>query len=150
MEFSIKSGNPEKQRAACVVVGIYESRKLTLAAELIDNAANGHISSVLRRGDMDGKSGSTLLLHSVPNTNCERVLLVGLGKEKDFREKEYTAAIRATIKALNQTGASDATLFLTELAVRKRDIAWRVRQTVIAARETAYKFDTYKSNQQDK
>ena len=150
MEFSIKSGNPEKQRAACVVVGVFESRKLTLPAELIDNASLGHITSVLRRGDMDGKSGTSLLLHSVPNTNCERVLLIGLGKEKEFREKEYIAAIRATIKALNQTGASDATLFLTELAVRKRDIAWRVRQTVVTARETAYKFDTYKSNQQDK
>ena len=150
MEFSIKSGNPEKQRAACVVVGVFESRKLTLPAELIDNASLGHITSGLRRGDMDGKSGTSLLLHSVPNTNCERVLLIGLGKEKEFREKEYIAAIRATIKALNQTGASDATLFLTELAVCKRDIAWRVRQTVVTARETAYKFDTYKSNQQDK
>ncbi|HPP47864.1 MAG TPA: hypothetical protein PLF25_10240, partial [Accumulibacter sp.] len=28
MEFSIKSGSPEKQRSACVVVGIFEPRKL--------------------------------------------------------------------------------------------------------------------------
>ena len=33
MEFSIKSGSPEKQRSACVVVGVFEPRKLTLAAE---------------------------------------------------------------------------------------------------------------------
>ena len=62
MEFSIKSGSPEKQRSACVVVGVYESRKLTLAAELLDKAADGYISGIVRRGDMDGKSGSTLLL----------------------------------------------------------------------------------------
>ena len=39
MEFSIKSGSPEKQRSACVVVGVFEPRKLTLPAELLDNAA---------------------------------------------------------------------------------------------------------------
>ena len=38
MEFSIKSGSPEKQRSACVVVGVFDSRKLTLPAELIDKA----------------------------------------------------------------------------------------------------------------
>ena len=38
MEFSIKSGSPEKQRSACVVVGVFESRKLTLPAELLDKA----------------------------------------------------------------------------------------------------------------
>ena len=36
MEFSIKSGSPEKQRSACVVVGVYETRKLSLAGEMID------------------------------------------------------------------------------------------------------------------
>ncbi len=94
MEFSIKSGSPEKQRSACVVVGVFESRKLTLPAELLDKAAGGHISDIVRRGDMEGKSGTTLLLHSVPGTLCDRILLVGLGKEKEFREKEFASAVR--------------------------------------------------------
>ena len=80
MEFSIKSGSPEKQRSACVVVGVFDSRKLTLPAELIDKAAGGYLSDIVRRGDMEGKAGSTLLLHNVPGTLCDRVLLVGLGK----------------------------------------------------------------------
>ena len=97
MEFSIKSGSPEKQRSACVVVGVFEPRKLTLAAELIDHAANGYLSEIVRRGDMDGKAGSTLLLHDVPATLCDRVLLVGLGKEKEFREKEYGSDIMCVL-----------------------------------------------------
>ena len=36
MEFNIKSGSPEKQRVACVVVGVYETRKLSFAADLLD------------------------------------------------------------------------------------------------------------------
>ena len=29
MEFSVKSGSPEKQRSACIVVGVYEPRRLS-------------------------------------------------------------------------------------------------------------------------
>jgi leucyl aminopeptidase len=87
VEFSIKSGSPEKQRSACVVVGVFESRKLSLAGELIDQISNHYLSDIIRRGDMEGKSGTTLLLHNVPNTLCDRVLLVGLGKEREFRDK---------------------------------------------------------------
>ena len=149
MEFSRKSGSPEKQRSACVVVGVYESRKLTLAAELLDKAADGYISGIVRRGDMDGKSGSTLLLQNVPGTLCERVLLVGLGKEKDFREKEFTTAIRNTVKTLNETGAFDASIFLTELAVKKRNIGWRIRQATMVALDATYKFDQFKSKKDE-
>ena len=149
MEFSIKSGSPEKQRSACVVAGVFDSRKLTLPAELLDKAANGYISDIIRRGDMEGKAGTTLLLHNVPGTLCDRVLLVGLGKEKDFREKEFGNAVRTAVKTLNETGAFDASIFLTELAVKKRSVAWRVRQTAIAALDATYKFDQFKSKKDE-
>ena len=86
MEFSIKSGSPEKQRTACVVVGVFEPRKLALAGEMIDQISNHYLSDIIRRGDMEGKSGTTLMLHNVPNTLCDRVLLVGLGKEREFKD----------------------------------------------------------------
>ncbi len=149
MEFSIKSGTPEKQRSDCVVVGVFESRKLTLPAELLDKAATGYISDILRRGDMDGKAGSTLILHNVPGTLCERVLLVGLGKEKEFHEKEFGSAVRTAIKVLNDTGTIDASFFLTELAVRKRSVSWRVRQTVMIALDATYRFDQFKSKKEE-
>jgi leucyl aminopeptidase len=107
VEFSIKSGSPEKQRTACVVAGVFESRKLTLPAELLDKAAGGYISEIVRRGDMDGKAGSTLLLQKVPGTLCERVLLVGLGKEKGasvrLRRLPSTALINLSCSRARKT-----------------------------------------------
>ena len=149
MEFSIRSGSPEKQRSACVVVGVFEPRKLSLPAEVIDNAARGYLSDLVRRGDMEGKAGSTLLLHNVPGTLADRVLLVGLGKEKEFREKEFRAAIATAVKTLNETGGFDGTLYLTELTVKKRDIAWRMRQSAMVALESLYRFDRLKSKKDD-
>lgn len=85
-EFSIKSGSPESNGVSCVVVGVFEQRQLSLAAELLDNAAAGALSDILRRGDMDGKAGTTLLVHNLPGSLCERVLLVGLGKARTPRQ----------------------------------------------------------------
>ena len=65
------------------------------SAELIDRASNGYISEIIRRGDMEGKLGSTLLLHNVRGTLADRVLLVGLGKERDFRDKEFRSAVKS-------------------------------------------------------
>jgi leucyl aminopeptidase len=149
VEFNIKSGRPEKQRSACVVVGVFEPRKLSLAAEMIDNASNHHLSDILRRGDMDGKAGSCLLLHNVPGMLADRVLLVGLGKEREFRDKEYRDAIAAAVKTLDQTGAYDGAIFLTELPVRKRDVRWRIRQAAMVAMDALYRFDRLKSKKQD-
>jgi leucyl aminopeptidase len=145
MEFNIKSGSPEKQRVACVIVGVFESRKLTLAADLLDRISNGFISDVLKRGDMEGKLGSTLLLHAVPHTLCDRVMLVGLGKEREFRAKEYREAIRASIKALTQTSAAEAVSYLSELTVKKHDVEWMIEQATVITLDTLYRFDRFKS-----
>ena len=130
MEFTIKSGSPEKQRSACVVVGVFDNRKLSLSAELIDRASNGYISEIIRRGDMEGKLGATLLLHNVRGTLADRVLLIGLGKERDFRDKEFRQAIRSAVKLLNETGSYEAVLYLTEEKVKRREVAWRVEHAV--------------------
>ena len=66
MEFSIKSGTPEKQRISCVAAGVFDSRKLSASAQLIDDASGGYISQLIRRGECEGKLGQTLLLHNVP------------------------------------------------------------------------------------
>lgn len=144
MEFSIKNGNPEKQRSDCLIVGVYESRKLSAPAEALDQASSAYLTAVLKRGDMDGKIGSTLLLQAVPGLPGERVLLVGLGKEREFDEKHYRQAVKASIKAVNSCGASDAVSFLAELLVRKHDITWRVAQFAEVAMDAVYKFDCMK------
>src|SRR6478672_11867530 len=149
MEFTIKSGSPEKQRSACVVVGVFDNRKPSLSADLVDRASGGYISEIIRRGDMEGKLGSTLLLHNVKGTLADRVLLVGLGKERDFREREFRSAIRAAVRLLNETGSYEAVVYLTEEKVKRREVAWRVEHAVVVAMESVYRFDQMKSQPAD-
>ncbi|MCE0494080.1 leucyl aminopeptidase [Vibrio salinus] len=145
MEFSVKSGSPEKQRSACIVVGVFEPRRLSPVAEQLDKISDGYISSLLRRGDLEGKPGQMLLLHQVPGVLSERVLLVGCGKERELGERQYKEIIQKTISTLNETGSMEAVCFLTELHVKGRDTYWKVRQAVEATEDGLYTFDQFKS-----
>ena len=145
MEFSVKSGSPEKQRSACIVVGVYEPRRLSPIAEQLDQISDGYISNLLRRGDLEGKPGQVLLLHHVPNVLSERVLLVGCGKERELNERQYKQIIKKTIDTLNDTGSMESVCFLTEMHVKGRDTYWKVRQAVEATLDSLYSFDALKS-----
>ena len=145
MEFSIKAGSSEKAQTGCIVVGVFEPRKLSDAAAALDRATKGFLTRILKRGDMEGKAGTTLLLHDVPNVKAERVLLVGLGPLAEFRDSRYANAITAAIRALNATGATDALIQLPEGGTPRRDVGWRVAQATIAARAAAYRFERMKS-----
>ncbi|MHB8666245.1 MAG: leucyl aminopeptidase [Burkholderiales bacterium] len=149
MQFNTKRGAPEMRATPCIAVGVYAGRKLSPAAASLDRAAQGAIGEILRRGDMEGKSGSTLILYRVPGVAAERVLLVGLGDEADLREREYREAARAAIKAAQETGAGTLTLCLIEIKAGRRDAAWKARQLALVAAECAYRFDSMKSKKSD-
>lgn len=149
MDFSVKSGNPEKQRTACLVLGVYEPRRLSPDAEKFDAACEGYLSNLLRRGDMEGKLGQTLLLVQMPeNTLCDRVLLVGCGRERDLDDSRYQRVLTSTANTLNDTGATEAVSYLTHLSVKGRDIAWKIRQAVEMTEQALYRFDQLKSKKE--
>ena len=150
MEFSIKHVSPEKLKSDCLIVGVFEAHKLSVAAEALDKTLKNAISAIVNAGDMDGKLGSSLVLHHLPGAQCARILLVGLGPEKTFREAEYGTALRAALQALSTTGATQAVCFLTDMrgndiALKQRSAAWCVRQAALIAQESFYRFDTFKS-----
>jgi leucyl aminopeptidase len=149
VEFSIKVSAPEKQPSACVVVGVFESRKLSASADQLDKAARGQIRALLRSGDMEGKIGSTRMLYRVPGVSAERVLLVGLGREKDLGDKEFGDATRAATRALLDTGSAEAAVYLSDAQVDGRDAGWKARQLVLATAEAGYRFDQMKSKKGD-
>jgi len=144
VEFSIKQGNPEKQKSACVVVGVYEGGKLSKAAQALDKACKHTLSDLIAQGDMSGKSASTLLLHKLPGIAAERVLLVGLGKAGEQSAKFRIEILQALFKALHGTPAKEASLYLAEEA-NGNDADWLLRQAVFVASGQAFRSDSLKS-----
>jgi leucyl aminopeptidase len=149
MEYTVKSGNPEKQRIGCVVIPVFASRKLSSSAKIIDKVSNGYISNLVRRGEIEGDIGNTLLLHNVENTLCDRILLVGCGKEKDVDVKAFYSINCNMVKRLESSGATEIASYLTEISVKRKDISWKIRHSIEAIDECLYKFNQLKSKKEE-
>ena len=150
MEFSIKNGASDKQKTGCAVVGVFEDRRMTPAALMLDKKSGGVLSAALDRGDITGKLATSVLFMGFGAGQAERILVIGLGKEREFNEKAYLSALRTAMRGIKETGAKDAHLFLTELSVKKRNIRWKVRQAALIGSESEYRFDQFKSKKAEK
>ena len=143
MQFSIKALSPETAKSGCVVLGVYANKELSPPAARVDRASRGALRNALV--DLPGKAGGTLLLRDLPGAAAERVLLVGLGERNEFAEGPFRDAVRAAAAALRELGARDAALYLVDLKVGSRPVAWNVRHAVLGLREAFYRFDQLKT-----
>ncbi len=149
MDYAVISSTPAEQVTSCAIIGIFDSRSMTSAATAFDKASGGAVSAVLDRGDLDGKKGQHVLLGQLNNCAAERVLLVGCGKKDKFDETAYRTIVTAAIKAVKQTGATDACIYLSELSVTVRDAAWNTRNGIEAIEQSAYCFNKMKRDTND-
>jgi leucyl aminopeptidase len=152
MDFSIKTydaKNPLVQlKTGCLVVGVFEDKKLTGGAAALDN--KGGIGAALKSGDISGKSGTTLLMRGCDGVTAERILLVGLGKEGPVSSKDFSGAAQAAARVLATLGAADAVLALPFDGVKERAPSWAIQAAVLAARDNGYRFDQMKSKPEAK
>ena len=145
MEYGIKSGSADKQRGACLVVAVFEDAELSPSAQVIDAACDGLITTLCKHGDIEGKTGQTLLIPRVPELQAERLLLVGAGKQADYDSKTLQKMVSATMRALSSGGIKNAGIFLAENRIDGTTVADRVQHIATTATNALYKFDQLKS-----
>lgn len=145
MKFQLKAGAPEKQKTACLILGVFEKRKLSAPAQAVDEASGGVLQKLLATGDMEGKAGQTLLTHHVEGIAAERVLLVGCGKPSQFDAKAVAKAQTAATKALSKLGAKDAMNALLLLEVKDSNEVQLVQRSLLAVDAAAYQFSELRS-----
>lgn len=147
MDYRIKTGDPSQQRTPCLVLGIFAKGKLTSAAEVVDQASDGALTKLLKRGDLTGDTeGQSLLLYDLPGVAAERILLVGCGDPDKLTTSLYQQIVNQAVTALMPTHSTEALCYLPELAVKERNLAERIRDAVFAAEEAAYRFDQLKTD----
>ena len=140
LEFTLNHDAPASAGVDCVVVGAYADKTLTPAAQAIDAASGGRLAALIARGDVSGKTGRTALLHDLPGVTAPRVLVIGLGETAKFGVPQYLKAVGDAARTL-KTGPSASALFtLSEVEVKDRDAAWKIRQAVIAANHASYRY----------
>jgi leucyl aminopeptidase len=145
MKLSVKTANPSRDRAACLIALVFEDAILSPSAAVIDAAAGGALSSVVRRGDIRGRSGQSLLLQKLPGMQAERLLLVGAGKAPEFNLTALRKAIAQAVKELGRYSVGDAIFYLESPEDADPGVEDMARHAAEAAQDATYRFDRLKS-----
>ncbi len=140
MEFTIKTGAPEKLKTSCLVVGVLDGERLAPPAADLDKATGGALASILATGDLGAKAGATLLVHNIPGVAAPRLLLVSLGKADALGEKAYRDALSGAAKALASGRAEDAGVCLVDVEVPGRSPAWNIQTATRLLADATYRF----------
>jgi leucyl aminopeptidase len=141
LQFSLSNADAASQSTPVLVVGAFADGTLSPAAEAIEAASKGRLSALMKRGDLDKKAGSSLMLYDLPGTAAERVLLVSLGDRRSFDENAYFKALSGAGKALSGSKAQSAAVTLADIDVRNHPLAWRVQQATRILADSNYRFD---------
>ena len=146
MEFFVTSAGPDRQRTDCAIVGVYDKGVLTSAAEDLDRRIGGRIARLVKRGDLRGKSGDSVLLADISGGPCERVIVLGLGARNAFKRKQYRKAISSALATLARTGARDAVSYLALDGVPDADAYTLARTTVEVVAGSQYRIPDHKTS----
>ncbi|MFC3609114.1 leucyl aminopeptidase [Stutzerimonas tarimensis] len=149
MEFVVKSANATSVKTATLVLPIAEGCLLGEVAQAVDVASDGALTAVLKRKDIEGKPGQTLLLHHLPNLKAERILLVGIGKADELTTRNWRKVSGAINSVLKGLGGSDAALAMQEIRVQGRDAYASARLLVEILADGQYLFEQFKSKKSD-
>ncbi|RMG33379.1 MAG: leucyl aminopeptidase [Gammaproteobacteria bacterium] len=142
MKHDSKHAQPQNLKTPCLVVGIFDHNRGDTNLDMLDQASEGALRRILKKGDFQGRNGETLMLYGLPGVAATRVLLLGLGKQRELTARSYGEAIGKAIRQLQEANVARAAIALPD----EGDSYQMTRQAVIAAEAAVYRFDECKSD----
>jgi len=117
MEVKVKKGTIESEVAEVLVLTHFEDEKsLSPEVQGVNKALSGLIKDLLANGEFRGKHLATSLLHTQGKLPARRVLLIGLGKRKEFQPDKVRQAIGRAACRVRELGIKS---FSAPIPVRK-------------------------------
>lgn len=96
MHFLVTKSELSSAKGDLLIVNVFEDQKeLKGATSAVDKTMGGLLAAVIKEDHFEGKLGATLLVRPNEKLPFKRVLLIGLGKKKDFCEEvvRHVAAV---------------------------------------------------------
>ncbi len=150
MNFKIKTDNLFKLKSECIVVGIYrksekeKGAELTASAARMNKASSEQIHQIVACGDIDGNIGSSLLLYDIRGISAKRILIVGLGVQREATAQGFRKAVMAAVKVLVDRNLASADMAILD-DVRDEDRVNYARQIAEAVHQATYRYWETKS-----
>jgi leucyl aminopeptidase len=141
MEFSTQTTASLHQiKTSALAVGVFSDGQLSPAADIIDNASNGALRSVLK-SEFPAKPNTHLVLRNLPGVNATRVILVGLGKPDNYNAAAHAGAEQVFANYCVQASLTEGVSTLAAIECTGSSLRQRAQASALAAGRATYRYD---------
>ncbi len=149
IEIRSRKGDLFKQKTPCLVTGVWEGKASSDTLKELDRLLDGAFSRAVKHKEFTGKQGQTLLFYPERRFAAERVLLVGLGKERGAGADRLRQVAGTVTGFLQGRGVGAFAVDLAGLQLRgldTRELAQALSEGILLA---GYRFDRYRTEKKE-
>src|SRR5262245_51422827 len=150
MEVKVKKGKIETEAAEALVLMHFEDEK-SFSPEIqnVDKALGGLIKDLVASGEFRAKFLTTSLLHTQGKLPAKRVLLIGLGKQKDFQPDRVRQAIGRAAVRVRDLGINSFSAAIPARKTIKGSLSSSAQVLVEGAVLGLYQFTEYRTESRE-
>src|SRR3989344_3389078 len=99
-----KDERPSGHICDALVLGLFEGQELDAEMKKIDGALNGEISFLIKSKEFKGENGQIKIISTQRRIPAKKIVLAGLGKEREFTNERLRRISAASAKANREQG----------------------------------------------
>ncbi len=145
MDINITHGTTLEQATPCLLIGVVANQLATPLLKKIDKALDGALTRAVMAQEFSGSAQQTLLLHGNRQLVAERILLIGLGKERDITLETLRRGGATAVEQLRQRRLTDFTWIPTDSPLHNLPIGAMASAWVEGLLLADYRFERYLS-----
>ncbi len=143
--FTSNQNTVSKCDVGYVIVGIYHKVDFTTSAAQINKRSKGEIDRLMANKDLGDEPGACALMSPVTGISSKRVLLVRLGKRKEFDASTFEKAVAGVATHLSRLTSDKVAISVDDMEVKDRDAEWQAKRIVEILHNGFYQFNHLKS-----
>jgi leucyl aminopeptidase len=150
MEIKVEVGDISQHPARAIVVNLFEGTKRPGGATgAVNKALGGAISQLIKEGEIKGKFNELTLIHTLDRLPSPRVLVVGLGKQQEFKLDKVRAITGTALRYLRRVGVKTVATVVHGAGVGGLDPQQCAQAIAEGAVMGLYRFTKHKKKNED-
>ncbi len=125
---------------SAIAVGIYEDNILSPMAKILNRISKNYIYRIVE-SEFSAEIGKILVLRNIQDIMAERIVLVGLGKRKEYSSHKYASAERSFAQFCIDSGLLEGTSTILSNKITNDSILTRACIGVISIGQVTYVYN---------
>ena len=147
MDIKVIQGDVTDIKTPALIVNLFEGVKQPGGATgAVDKALDGTISQLIQDGEIKGKKGENILIHTLGKMSPSRVLVAGLGKSEGFDAETIRSVVAGSCRHLRKLGISKVATIAHGSGIAGLDAIASGQAIAEGAILGLYRFNNYLTN----